>query len=108
MPGNPKARRVPWGLLLTVPLILGAAIAVCVVIHHFVRHDARVSADTEFARRFAGSLDLFGEFFSSRQRVLRGLADAISANQRTPSVPEFAQVWLARALFFGWFLQRPL
>jgi hypothetical protein len=84
--------RVPWRVLWTVPLILGAAAGISVVIFHFVHRDARVSADSEFERRFAGSLDLFGEFFSSRQRVLRGLADAICADGATPSVPQWAQV----------------
>ena len=69
---------------------------VCVGIAKSVHETARAKAQSEFNRQLSGGLDVFDEFFVTRARALRTVADALSAlDPVVPTADQFQRVSVA-------------
>ena len=80
-------------LIASLISICAALVGVCVVISKNVHETARAKAQSEFNRQLSGGLDVFDEFFVSRARALRTVADALSAlDPVVPTADQFKRV----------------
>ena len=83
-------------LIASLVSICAALVGVCVVISKNVHETARAKAQSEFNRQLSGGLDVFDEFFVSRARALRTIADALSAlDPVVPTADQFQRVSVA-------------
>ncbi len=80
-------------LIASLVSICAALVGVCVVISKNVHETARAKAQSEFNRQLSGGLDVFDEFFVSRARALRTIADALSAlDPVVPTADQYKRV----------------
>ena len=80
-------------LVVSLVAICAALVGVCVGIAKSVHETARAKAQSEFNRQLSGGLDVFDEFFVTRARALRTVADALSAlDPVVPTADQFKRV----------------